>query len=151
MISVIIVSVIYLLYVFIKYKTIPGSLSETAYLFGKNKWIFTIYCMFISIMMIGGLLNVTSGNWQFLPVLICVGLAFSGASPLYRKSLTKDVHYGFAILSFVSFLIYLLVIDWRILIVYLISLGYLFFVKSNSLVFFAEILALIYLIIIYYN
>lgn len=69
-------------YIIHKLKTIPTSLSETSYMF-KNRRLFTLYCLFVGIVLFPILVNYTT--YTFLPFLIAAGLIFSGISYNYKK------------------------------------------------------------------
>lgn len=107
-ITFLIISFIYNTFIFIKYKTIPVSLSETSYLLGNKRYLFTLYCVASTFLMIPCLLSVVPETLTFLPFLMCSGLMFSGMSPLFKQGLDKGVHYTASIIAFISFLIFLI-------------------------------------------
>lgn len=145
---IVIISLIYNLYVLLKYKKIPESLSETSYLFGNNRYLFTVYCLLIGLCLLILLLPLTNINLQFIPFIICIGLIFSGFSPFYKKGLDRKIHYIFAFLSFGMFILYIFLhVGWYWIIPYLIGIIILCFLNFKSYVYFAEILALLELII----
>ena len=147
----VILTLAYNIYVIIRYKKIPESLSETSYLFGGNKrFLFTGYCILITFLLLPVLLNITNENFQILPVLICAGLAFAGCSPLFREGLDKKVHYISAYISFGTFVLYsILCMNWIYTVVFICILGMLCLIRYKSFIYFAEILALFFLI--YYS
>lgn len=153
MISIVISSVILLLTIvysiFATYKNnkeFPESLSETSYIL--KPWIFVVFCDIIGILLMIPLMNITEEKYQFIPFIACVGFLFAGNSPLYRKSLSKEVHYAFAILSFISFLVYIIIYDWKCIIPYLIVIVLTWIYKRKSIVFIAEIAAIFSLIML---
>lgn len=147
----ILISVLYNVCIIIKYKTIPESLSETSYLLDNYRWLFTLYCYFVCLCLLILLLPITKENITFIPFLFCGGLMFAGASPLYKQGMDRKVHYITAFLSFGSFLLYIFLQMGGIWIIpYLLCLGLFCIIKPNSYVYFAEILALIEIIIYLY-
>ena len=134
-------------FVMIRYKKVPGSLSETAYIIGgeslKRYW-FTFYCLFTTAMILPPLFMCTRDGLEVLPFLLCVGLLFAGYSPTYKSGIERPVHYISAYLSFGSFILYsILCIPWYWLVGYVILLGLFCLWKPKCYVYFAEILALI--------
>lgn len=149
MISVIIfliISLIYNGYILYKYG-VPVSLSETSYLLGGNKrYWFTAYCGVSTFLILPALLAVVPETIQFLPFFMCTGLLFSGASPLFKEGLDKPVHYVASIIAFISFVIFtILMMGWWVLGLFLILFIGLVIWKKECFVYFAEILAFLFL------
>lgn len=146
----ILISIIYNGYIFWRYKRIPVSLSETSYILGgfKRYW-FTLYCSIIGTTLLPILIKATPENYEVIPLLICTGLLLAGVSPTFRQSgLERTVHYVSSFISFAGFILYtILCIDWVWLIGYGIILGSLCIWKKECYVWFAEILALIVILI----
>lgn len=138
-----IISIIYN-YTFIYKYGIPESLSATGYIFPKS--LFTLY-IFSLLILLPGILEKTTYPAQIFIFLTFAGLLFAGASPEYKKSLTRIVHYGGAYLAFAAFIIYLIISNYILLIIYLIALISLIIYKKDSYVYFAEILALLTILI----
>lgn len=148
-ILLIILALVYNLYIILKYKQIPVSLSETSYMLGglKRYW-FTIYCVATVFLALPCLLIVVPESLTFLSFLMCGGMLFAGASPLFKGGLDKLVHYTTSIFSFVIFLIFIiLVMGWSYLLIYLVLLGLLVLWKKECCVYFAEMLIYIFIII----
>jgi hypothetical protein len=144
---VILLSIAYNTYIVWKYKRIPESLSETSYMLGKDKWLFISYCVITGGLMLPLLLDITPENFQCFPFFICGGLIMAGASPLYRNGLDKYVHYVSAMFAFISFLIYLGIYNWLMLLqVVLLLCLYYIAIDKKTIIYSAEIVALIYLI-----
>ena len=107
-IIILLITLLYNIYIIIKYKKIPESLSETSYLLrGNKRYLFTGYCVIISFCLLPVLLETTM-TLQFLPFLFCGGLLFAGCSPLFRSGLDKPIHYIFSGLAFVAYLCYMI-------------------------------------------
>lgn len=142
------ITLLYNSYIIIKYKKIPESLSETSYLLGGNKrYWFTGYCFIICILILPVLFEMTSNNLLIIPFLFCGGLAFAGCSPLFREGLDKKIHYISAYIAFGAFILYMvLCMHWIYIIVYAVLLGALCLWKYKCYVYFAEMLALLFLI-----
>ena len=146
-IILILITLLYNSFVIIKYKKIPESLSETSYLLGGNKrYFFTAYCFIISICLLPILLEISI--LQFLPFIFCGGLLFAGCSPLFREGLDKPIHYIFSILAFIAYIFYMIFcMGWIWLIGYLMALSVLCAIKWRSYIYWAEIIAVLELII----
>lgn len=141
------ITLLYNGYIIIKYKKIPGSLSETSYLLGGNKrYWFTGYCFIVAFCLLPVLLEIST--LQFLPFIFCGGLLFAGCSPLFREGLDKPIHYIFSYLAFAAYIFYMILcMGWIWLIGYLILLGVLCLIKWKAYIYWAEILALLEIII----
>ena len=128
-----------------KFKEIPISLSETAYMLGGNKkYLFTLYTVIIAVTLLPSLFNITTDSLEFLPFLMCAGLLFAGFTPAFKKSLDNKVHYTAAIISFICFIIYTIVfIGWIWLVFYLVILLSLLLIWGfKYYMYFAEMLAI---------
>ena len=143
-----IITLVYNSFILIKYKKIPQSLSETSYLLGGNKrYLFTIYCFIISFCLLPILLEITL-SLQFIPVIFCAGLLFSGCSPLFKEGLDRIVHYSSSYIAFGAYVIYMIFcMNWWWLLGYVVILGILCLWKYKCYVYFAEMLALIEIMI----
>lgn len=145
----VVINLIYNIFIIAKYKTIPVSLSETSYMLGglKRYW-FTIYCVTNVLLILPNLLVAVPETFTFLVFLMCTGMLFSGVSPLFKKGLDKTVHYVSSIFSFIMFIVFMiLLMKWYCLIVFIVILGLLVMWKKECYVYFAEILAFIFIIL----
>ena len=143
-----IINIIYNLFIFIKYKTIPVSLSETSYLLEDKRYWFTLYCVVSTFLIIPCLLNVVPEILTILPFLMCSGLMFSGLSPLFKQGLDKTIHYTASIVAFISFLIFLILeMEWLITVIFAILLLIFVLWKPKCYVYFAEMLSFLFIII----
>lgn len=143
-----IITLVYNSFILIKYKKIPQSLSETSYLLGGNKrYLFTMYCFIISFCLLPILLEITT-TLQIIPVIFCVGLLFSGCSPLFREGMDRIVHYSSSYIAFGAYVIYMIFcMNWWWVLGYVVILGLLCLWKYKCYVYFAEMLALIEIMI----
>lgn len=143
LITCLIITLVYNSFILIKYKKIPQSLSETSYLLGGNKrYLFTIYCFMISFCLLPILLEITT-TLQIIPVIFCVGLLFSGCSPLFKEGLDRIVHYSSSYIAFGAYVIYMIFcMNWWWVLGYFVILGLLCIIKLKSYVYWAEMLAL---------
>lgn len=115
---------------------------------GLKRYWFTIYCVTNVLLILPNLLVAVPETFTFLVFLMCSGMLFSGASPLFKKGLDKTVHYVSSIFSFVMFIIFMiLLMKWYCLIVFIVILGLLVMWKKECYVYFAEILAFIFIIL----
>jgi len=103
-----IISFIYNLFIFIRYKTIPVSLSETSYLLKDKKHLFTLYCVLSTFLIMPCLLSTIPENLAILAFLMCSGVMFSGLSPLFKQGLDKSIHYTASIIAFIAFVVFLI-------------------------------------------
>ena len=131
-----------------KYKKVPKSLSETAYLISNGgnirRYLFTLYCTLTGITLLPPLFIVTPENLEFIPFLLCASFLFSGFSPAYKSGIERPIHYISAYMSFTCFILYgILCMGWPWLVGFVIILGGLCIWKPKCYVYFAEILALI--------
>ncbi|KAA6347958.1 hypothetical protein EZS27_004587 [termite gut metagenome] len=90
---------------------IPPSISESFYLLDKQKknlgYLFTIWCYFIGISVMGMMFELSTDKWyQFLGLFAGGGLGFVGTAPLF-KSHEKTVHYVSATVCTFSSLIWM--------------------------------------------
>jgi hypothetical protein len=145
----IIISCIYNGYIIINHKEIPTSLSETSYMLGNKKYYwFSLYTLIISSILLPILFNHINENLTFLPFLFCSGLLFAGFSPFFKEKNDKQVHYTAAIISFIAFVVFLSIyMGWQWLIIYIILLILLCLWKKTKYVYFAEILALFFIVL----
>lgn len=89
----------------IMFKQIPESLSETSYLFSSLKkmdWPFTVFCFLLAFLICPTWMELSAPTWQWLVFLSAGGILFAGATPLFKESLQKQVHYIGGIIAFVS-------------------------------------------------
>ena len=142
------ITIVYNTFIIIKYKTIPTSLSETNYMLGGLKrYFFTAYCATTCFLIVPALMAYTSENFQFLPFIFCGGLLFAGCTPFFKEDIQKKAHYISAYVAFAAFIIYLILcMHWIWIVEYILILGALCIWKFKSLVYFAEILALLLLL-----
>lgn len=145
----IIISLIYNLYIILKYKTIPVSLSETSYILGgfKRYW-FSAYCVLVSFLILPNLLTILPESIMFLGFLMSSGLLFAGMSPLFKEGMDKTIHYASAIVSFVTFILLLILLKPWLLLWYCICLVPFILWKKDCYVYFAEMLVHIFIILL---
>ena len=145
-----VIMLIYNTLIITKYKKVPKSLSETAYLISNGgnvrRYLFTLYCVCTGITLLPPLLMNTPDGFEVLSFLICSGFLFSGFSPNYkdRSSLDRSVHYWAAYISFAAFLILgFTCLGWKWVLAYGIVFGGFCLWKPKCYTYFCEILALI--------
>ena len=73
--------------------SIPKSISETYYLLGKYGWLFQLTLFSVAFLVVPTLIDRSNENTRFLAFLACMGLAFVGAAPLFKRKLDGKVHY----------------------------------------------------------
>ena len=80
---------------YLKIFGVPKSVSDTYYLFKKNKgnnWIFSVVFMITVFSLIPVFIEYSTENTQFLAFISCTGLAFVGAAPRFKIELEGVVH-----------------------------------------------------------
>lgn len=95
---------IYILYRF----WIPESLSETSYLLGSKKWMFSLVCVLFTLIVLPPWLSQSEPNTELLSFIACGGIAFAGLTPMYRESFQKNIHYTSAIISAISMIAWMI-------------------------------------------
>lgn len=137
--------IIYLLYVFITYRCIPDSISDTFYL--GTKWGFTALMTILSFIVAPTLLSVTSSYFTCFAFLTAVGLLFVGAAPHFKERNEKYIHFGGAFTFGISSQIWAAVTysPWLLCSWALLPL----FIKSQQRTFWIEILCVINLMLAY--
>lgn len=141
------ITIVYNLFIVIKYKQLPISLSETAYLLGKKRLFFTGYCSALALCLCPCLFMITPINLQFLVFFIGVGLMMSGVSPLFKEGLDKYVHYTYSILAFILLLVYLFIMEWPYFLALILWIILFLFIKKESIIYLAEIGAIMEILI----
>lgn len=139
------ITLIYNLIVWIKYKVVPVSISETSYIFGGNKrYFFTLYCIIMTFILTPQLLSILPEKYGFISFLMCTGFAFAGVSPLFKSGMDKIVHYMSAAISFVAFIIIMILfMNWWYVVAFIVPYIGLLIWKRECYVYFAEMLAII--------
>lgn len=137
--------VIYLLYVFIRYKCVPKSISDTFYL--GTKWAFTAVMWAVGFCVAPELIEITPINYKVIPFILSFGILLVGAAPHFKEDAEKGTHIaGACIFGFCSQL-------WAALYgspwLLLAWVGLLPFIKSKQRTFWIEILCIITLFIAY--
>ena len=93
----------------------PVSVSETSYILqqrlGKNyHFLFTAICAIVCFTFIPMWMEVTPDNLQFLVFLSCAGVLFAGATPFFRESFEKPIHYTSGIISAVAYILWFVLV-----------------------------------------
>lgn len=130
---------------------VPESLSETTYLLKDKHWIFTLLCFITTFTLLPLWFGVCNNhNFDFLKFFSLGSLLFVGATPFFKESLQRQIHYISAIVCFVSiilwfFLQHLLLYIAVYIILFIFSM---FIFKKENYVYVAEII-LWFMIIIF--
>ena len=143
-----IITILYNGFIIIKYKRIPESLSETSYMLSDKRYLFTIYCLLVSFLIMPEMLELTPEQYQFLPFIFCAGLMFAGASPLFKTGMDRYVHYISAYTAFIAFIFYIILcLPITYIISYIILMIILCLWKYKCYVYFGEMIALFEILI----
>lgn len=82
----------YIMYA-VKVCGIPYSVSDTYYQFGKKGWLFTVFCLAESSLLIASFIQASREEYQFLAFISSASLAFVGAAPLFKEDFNRNIHY----------------------------------------------------------
>ena len=132
---------------------IPESLSITTYLMGKYYWVFPLICGFFTFTVLPIWLVHYPTTWECLKFLSCSGILFVGTTPFFKRQVDSIIHYTAAILSSVSFVLWMIISGfyWWVgigLILFIIAL----MINKKNAVYYGEIIMwfmlLIFLIIL---
>ena len=131
--------------IFITYKTVPVSLSETSYMMGGNwRYFFTGYCFLLCLLILPVLLELTPENFQIIPFVFCGGLSFAGCTPFFKEESQRKTHYIAAIIAFAGFVLYMaLCMHWLWIGCFVVILGALCLWKYKCYIYFGEMLAIL--------
>lgn len=102
---------IFLIYVLVKIREIPESLSSTYYLLGSRGWLFQMYIAFLTIALFPVWFSVTGESLKFLSFLACSALIFVSSAPQFRLRVDGIVHYGAAAIGGLCAVLWLLLTD----------------------------------------
>lgn len=137
--------VIYLLYIFIRFKCIPESVSDTFYL--GTKYLFTFAMWAIAFTLLIPALDITPEPYKIIAFLIGAGLTFVGAAPYFKDDQEKYIHFGGALtFGFASQIWCALMFSPWILLDWILIIP---FIKSKKRTFWIEVLCVINLLIVY--
>ena len=131
----------------ILYRGIPDSISESYYVLGENKLIsslFTWFCWVVAITLLPYWLDNGGG---FLSFVACGALGFVGTAPLF-KSHQRDIHFGSAIVCFVSAYAWLFINDLTLAVISVAVLGLFAFANKRTFCWEVTAFATIYLSLI---
>jgi hypothetical protein len=131
----------------ILYRGIPDSISESYYVLGENKLIsslFTWFCWLTAITLLPYWLDNGGG---FLSFVACGALVFVGTAPMF-KSHQKTIHFGSAMVCFLSAYIWLLLNNLTLAVISVAVLVAFSFVKKRMFWWEVTAFASIYLTLI---
>lgn len=137
--------ILYLSYVFIRYKCIPDSISDTFYL--GTKYGFTFVMWAIGFLTVMSLLPITPIAYQFIAFLLAAGLLLVGAAPHFKESFEGGVHKAGALLFGFSSQAWAFIYGSPWLLITWILIAPL--IKTRQKVFWIEIACIINLVIAY--
>ena len=152
---VIILSIAYLGYAIYKLKDIPGSISETSYIWETDcdhkQWhkahLFSIYCALIAGLIFWPWIKITPEYWQFICFLGCVGVLMAGVTPFFKKNYQSSIHYTGGAIIALSWASWMTIMQRYIIIALCgIFIGICCIVKPKSWVLWFEVIGLFGLI-----
>ena len=115
----------------ILYRGIPNSISDSYYVIGEDRLLsslFTWFCWLTAITLLPYWLDSGGG---FLSFAACGALGFVGTAPLF-KSHQRDIHFGSAIVCFVSAYIWLFINDLILAVISVVILLGFSFAKKRT-------------------
>lgn len=71
---------------------IPASISDTYYRLGKKGWLFTLFCLAESSLLVASFIEASKEEYQFLAFIASASLAFVGSAPLFKEQ-NRNIHY----------------------------------------------------------
>ena len=72
---------------------IPASISDTYYRLGKRGWLFTLFCLAESSLLVASFIEASKEEYQFLAFIASASLAFVGSAPLFKEDYNRNIHY----------------------------------------------------------
>ena len=144
---ILLIILIYNISAIIKNKTIPESISATAYIF--KPIIFTIYCFIVGISLFPMWILHTDESLHCLCFLSCSGILFAGTTPFYREEHQKLIHNISGIASVLFYILWLILSKYYIVLsvcVIFMMLAVIF--SKKNYVFYIENIVLYQLIIL---
>ena len=124
---------------------VPESVSSTSYLFktyNGKPWLFSFMCVIIVVGLFPLWVNVSDDNYDCLVFITCAGILFAGATPMFRESFERPIHYGSGIILTISFILWFVFNSYWIT---LVSIGILslllILLKPMNYVYFFEVVA----------
>lgn len=91
---------------------IPASISDTYYQLGKKGWLFTLFCLAESSLLVASFIEASKEEYQSLAFIASVSLAFVGSAPLFKEDYNRNIHYASAGVCVMASLV------WQVLMVY---------------------------------
>ena len=124
---------VFLLYLMgiILYRGIPDSISDSYYVIGEDRLLsslFTWFCWLTAITLLPYWLDNGGG---FLSFIACGALGFVGTAPQF-KSHQRDIHFGSAIVCFISAYLWLFLNDLTLAVISVALLGLFAFAKKRT-------------------
>ena len=72
---------------------ISVSICDPQYLLGKRGWLFTLFCLVESSLLIASFIEASKEEYQFLAFIASASLAFVGSAPLFKEDYNRNIHY----------------------------------------------------------
>ena len=151
LIALLILTIIYNIYAIYLNKGIPESISDTAYIFDKKRYYFSIYCVLLVTGLLPIWLGVSIVNLQCLVFICCVGILFAGITPFFKDKGTVDkpIHYSSGIIVALAYLLWLIFSGYAIILIPIsIILSLLIIIDYKNFIYYIEIVGLISLLIL---
>lgn len=139
-------------YIIYKIKDIPESISQTSYIYGElngKNYLFTCFCLIVVIILFPIWITFSEENFRAFVFLSCLGILFAGATPFFKESFQKPIHYISGLIVVVMYVIWLILSGYIVLLFaeIILTLICILFDKKNY-VFYIEIIGLNGLIIL---
>lgn len=134
---------------------IPESISSTSYMFKESNgkyYLFTLFCFILSFMFVPcWIMLLENTPFQVIGLIGCSGIAFAGATPLFREGgMDRVIHYASGIISFIAWILTHFILGWYIFL--FLSFIVMFFLLrifgQKYYVYFAEVVGFLEMIVL---
>lgn len=113
--------VLYVVIICYKNKSIPIHLSQTFYIL-KHKFIFSLFLLSLTFMLLPPLLEITPTNYEFLAFLTGASVAFIGLTPNFLEQFEGKIHSISAYIAVAASQLLILLTEPIILLTWLLAL-----------------------------
>ena len=151
LILLLILTICYNSYTIYLNKGVPESISNTAYILNKRRYLFSLYCFLLVCGLLPVWLGVSIVTYRFLVFISCMGILFAGVTPFFKENntLDKPIHYTAGIIAVIAYLIWMILSGYYVALIIegIISL-ILVLIDYKNFVYYIEIIGLITLLLI---
>lgn len=125
---------------------IPESISSTSYIFKEyngKPWLFSFMCVIIVVGLFPLWVLISEDCYDWMVFITCAGILFAGATPMFRESFEKPIHYGSGIILSLSMVSWMISSGYwkQLLVIGVLSLCSILFFDKSKYVYYFEIFA----------